>query len=315
MYFPYLRGKQYELLALKELAPKIGKSGAITPVIEPVKTPDGGLERCLNELWNAEVRPILIANPSVGILASDSISTEICDFVEKNGFEKFNIGLILNPTTDADHLMSEFESNFERSAKLTLIHESPVNSSDNLAAESRRLGRSHDLVSDELRRRRFSSFLAESTGVIMHDGFPVEARNADYLDRAESEFSDDLLYYIDEGWQGYGDYLTVGKGWVEGGFTPRAVAIHWTYQPDSTSPVMIRHFTSESNRDIANVGGKFIEAATKLVEFLDHHNIETEASNVMRQHVRDGTYPGLGIIKKLSMQNHIEIMANFLAAK
>ena len=37
MYFPYFRGRQYELLALKELATKKLISSAIVPIIEPVK--------------------------------------------------------------------------------------------------------------------------------------------------------------------------------------------------------------------------------------------------------------------------------------
>ncbi len=37
MYFPYFRGRQYELLALKELAAKSLISSFVVPVIEPVK--------------------------------------------------------------------------------------------------------------------------------------------------------------------------------------------------------------------------------------------------------------------------------------
>ena len=37
MYFPYLRGKQFELIAIRELAEMISASGKIIPVIEPVK--------------------------------------------------------------------------------------------------------------------------------------------------------------------------------------------------------------------------------------------------------------------------------------
>ena len=37
MYFPYLRGRQYELLALKELAQKELISNLIIPVVEPIK--------------------------------------------------------------------------------------------------------------------------------------------------------------------------------------------------------------------------------------------------------------------------------------
>ena len=37
MYFPYFRGRQYELLALKELASQKLISKSVIPVIEPIK--------------------------------------------------------------------------------------------------------------------------------------------------------------------------------------------------------------------------------------------------------------------------------------
>lgn len=37
MYFPYLRGRQFELIALRELVEKDVLSSKIIPVIEPVK--------------------------------------------------------------------------------------------------------------------------------------------------------------------------------------------------------------------------------------------------------------------------------------
>lgn len=37
MYFPYVRGRQYELLALRELVTKDLLSTNILPVVEPVK--------------------------------------------------------------------------------------------------------------------------------------------------------------------------------------------------------------------------------------------------------------------------------------
>ena len=37
MYFPYLRGRQFELIALRELVEKGVLSSRITPIIEPVK--------------------------------------------------------------------------------------------------------------------------------------------------------------------------------------------------------------------------------------------------------------------------------------
>jgi len=35
-YFPFLRGKQHELMALRELAGQIAEEGSVIPIIEPV---------------------------------------------------------------------------------------------------------------------------------------------------------------------------------------------------------------------------------------------------------------------------------------
>lgn len=311
MYFPHLRGKQYELLALKEAAPRLGASGKITPVIEPVKAPDGGLARSLEALWSNEVNPILVVNPTVGDLAGPSVSTDIASFVAARP-RQWNLGLIVSEGTDVAALLSAFEGQFDGNYTLALIHDGMPDHLDLLRDRSHALGRRLDLISDELRDRHYRTFRAQNDSAIIHDGFEPESRNADYLARPESTFNEDVLYYADEGYVGFGDYLTIGKGWTEGGFTPRAVAIHWTYQPNPTSPIRIRHFTSETNGDMANVGGKFLEAGGKLVTFLNAENINTDAAEVMRGHVAAGTYPGLGIVKKLSILNHLELVAGIL---
>lgn len=313
MYMPYLRGKQYELLALKERAGLLGDSGAIVPVIEPVREPDGGLDRCLSSLREAAVEVVVVANPQVGPLSGAGIATSVSDYVRQQSEVRWNLGLLIDESTDVRALMAQYRALLPEGSDLTLIHRGVSSDPELLHEESRQLGRKYDLVDDSLRQRHFRHFLADSIGVILHDGFRAEERNAGYLGREESVFTEDHLYFNEEGWGGFADFLTIGSGWTEGGFTPRAVAIHWTYQPGPRTPIMIRHFTSESNGDTANVGGKFLEACEKLVHFLDEHDLRGPAANTMRQHLDSQTYPGLGIVKKLSVQNHLELMATVLS--
>jgi hypothetical protein len=54
MYYPYLRGKQYELLLLRENA-KFIKENNIHPIIEPVKDNFAAIKRALNELNKKKV--------------------------------------------------------------------------------------------------------------------------------------------------------------------------------------------------------------------------------------------------------------------
>lgn len=46
MYYPLLRARQFELIALRELAIEGATQGVIIPILEPVKERDNNLNRC-----------------------------------------------------------------------------------------------------------------------------------------------------------------------------------------------------------------------------------------------------------------------------
>ena len=52
MYFPYFRGKQFELIAIRDTATLLADSGFI-PIIEPVKEALKGLGRALDVVCDA----------------------------------------------------------------------------------------------------------------------------------------------------------------------------------------------------------------------------------------------------------------------
>ena len=47
MYFPYLRGKQFELMALRDFSIDYSSSKKIIPIIEPVKQQMNGMNTAL----------------------------------------------------------------------------------------------------------------------------------------------------------------------------------------------------------------------------------------------------------------------------
>ena len=316
MYFPYLRGKQYELLALKELASLLGGQQHVTPIIEPVRPAIGsGLDRCLLALMDAAVDFVLVLNPSVGELRSSDVSPDLSNYLaQQERSATWNLGLLVDESADVDALVASYRAAIRpQQQRLTLIHRGIAKGLDRLPALTSDLRRNFDVIDDRWRRRYFRELLVSSDGVTLRDGFPGEERNSAYLARDESVFSDDHLFYAEESWYGFSDYVTVGEPYSDGGFTPRAVSIHWTYELQPGGPVMVRHFTSESNGDTSNVGGKFLEAVGKLVAFLNAHDVHTQASEVMRAHAANSTYPGLGIVKKLSIQNHLELKSGILS--
>ena len=64
MYFPYLHGKQKEVLALRHLAPLLGAEGRVQPVIEPVRQAATSLRHTLEACEAHRVQTWLVVNPA-----------------------------------------------------------------------------------------------------------------------------------------------------------------------------------------------------------------------------------------------------------
>ena len=71
MYFPYLRGRQFELIALREMVEKGVLSSRITPIIEPVKL-SSTLVKTIETYSDNSKRLAIITNPQVGSFNSDT---------------------------------------------------------------------------------------------------------------------------------------------------------------------------------------------------------------------------------------------------
>jgi hypothetical protein len=56
------------------------------------------------------------------------------------------------------------------------------------------------------------------------------------------------------------------------------------------------------------VPGKLKEALDKLVPFIDDNQINSKACDIFRKYHKDGNFPGLGVLKKLSIMHHIQLI-------
>lgn len=75
MYFPYLRGKQFELLALREFANKNASNRKIIPIIEPVKNSFNSLKTAIEVMLKQGLKFALVLNPNDGDFKRSEIST------------------------------------------------------------------------------------------------------------------------------------------------------------------------------------------------------------------------------------------------
>ncbi len=65
MYFPYLRGRQFELIALRELLEKDRISEKIIPIVEPIN-PTSTLLKTLKVFLEKKRKIAIVQNPMVG---------------------------------------------------------------------------------------------------------------------------------------------------------------------------------------------------------------------------------------------------------
>lgn len=309
MYHPYFRGKQYELIAVREMARQMAASGFV-PIIEPVKESLGGLERTLEAICDATGNAIIIVNPYHGDHSDDgNIISELLA-TKFAGKKSIAVGILLKKDISTGQILTLYEQHIDRQP--VFIHAGFLDAkalSDALGSAVSEIGHVFsEPYCGKLYRKHFSG----AQRILIRDGFQ-RRRNRDHP--KVEPFSDLHITYDEEGMNGFGDFLTVGDDFSETGGPAYAVAIHLTFiDPTKDDAMFIYHFVSKSIDTPTDPAGKFGEALEKLISKLaepNHHILETAAVNEFRDLHRRGHFPGLGYVKKLSMKHHIETLCHF----
>jgi len=313
MYYPYLRGKQFELILLRDNAEIIANTG-IHPIIEPVKKDFKALERAIKIIEEKSISYTLIINPITGEnpVATKSIMEDFIGSSEID-FQNISFGYILNAESDIDEFVKLLENNNER--KFSIIHygypnskiiADKINDFDNIQRHLFIDGFAGKLYQRHLKKDGIER-------ILIRDGFKTQTKNSLYP--PSEHFSDLHITYPDEGMNGFGDLLTVGIDYSETGGPAYAVAIHFTYLNEEDD-MFIFHFISDRTDSPTDPGGKFLEALSKLVDRAENQHsliFKSEAYLEFKNLFDKQHYPGLGYVKKLSMQHHIELIVNFLS--
>ncbi len=310
MYFPYLRGKQFELIALREMSSIMSEnSDKISPIIEPVKN-SSTLKTTIKELARNNVNFNIIVNPKVGDLTNNTKAILNIIREELSDTRNFQIATIIDEkTNNIEEIISIIDSYQLSYNGLTLIHNAIISNIETIINGYNNI--IYNIVNLHKTSKRYHRKFATITRVELDDNFLLLRRNKDYLVEEDSFFSEEHLYYKEEGFVGFSDYLTIGEPYSESGFLPYAVVIHISYTDDENK-IRVKHFVSDSNEDTSDVAGKFAEALGKLIDWANTNNINSKAMNTFRELHNTKHFPGLGSIKKLSIMHHIELILNLI---
>lgn len=307
MYFPILRGRQFELLALRECISNKVLSDQIIPIVEPVKV-SSTYTKTIDAFITAKHPIAIIRNPLVGSWLKDlrkesnsSIRTRAGEQLrEENVISSLYVTPYLN--SQIDHITT----NGCVLEQMLLVCNNPeyVDYYEQVIGDKKPL---YNVIPDkgDFRRR------IRPNRVMCEDHFPKQNRNIDYCDIDTELFSKDHLYFAEDGFKGFSDYSIVGAEYSETGFAPYAVAIHIVYF-DEKKALRIAHFVSDSNDDISDPARKFAEAVEKLVKWNQTMKLDTIGIQAFETAYKNQTYPGLGVVKKYSIMHHLELMSRYL---
>lgn len=307
MYFPYLRGKQFELIALREFSTQNPDVGHIVPIIEPVKSTFNGLTNAAKTMFENNLKFALVLNPKDGDFrrVQKDIMSEIPIFSEypNNWIPAF---LYQNNENEIQRIIQD-----KGLSNVMIVFKNGVDVNygmDFLSSPNIQ----YIVNGDPNSRVAMRKLIHLNKNIIRLDNcFIEQPRNVDYLNIPDEKFTEEHRFYNNDHFYGISDYTALPKEFIDGGMLPYAVAIHMTYQK-TDDEIYVSHFVSDTNDDHSNIQRKFFEAATKAKSFFASKP-KTMAVTELIKLLDDKRYPGLGIVKKLSIRNHIELMNSILS--
>jgi hypothetical protein len=229
MYYPFLRGRQFELIAIRELASENSTQGVIIPIIEPVKKSNSNLIIAERILRDNQQKAYLIINPLVGETIGDQYT--ILDFIAELNSNVFLPAF--HYRTNSEYIQRCIDQFNLRNCMLIGPNEiSPDDEGFQALLLSDQI--THITIEDPDRNRSLKRYIY-GTGkqfIRLDDFFERQPRNSNFLDIESHRFSEKHSYFNQDGYHGFSDYTSLPSEFFDGGSTPRAVVIHLTYMND-----------------------------------------------------------------------------------
>lgn len=311
MYTPYLKGKQFEFLALRDLAEYFSaeEKERVLPIVEPVKKSTRDASTAFRTMIGKSWKFALVLNPRLGDFQRGDVDyySLVSEDLDQDR-DAWIPAFILDGKSDVKHMI---EANRFVNVMLILPKDADVEEwTDLISSEAVKYIVLCD--GDSMPTLRKVRRMGNQQIIRMDDSFKAKQKNADFAEDIDHRFTDRHSYYSDFGYTGFGDYTTLPSVFVEGGVSPSVVAIHLTYNK-SADEIWIHHFLSDPRvKGNENVQGKFFVAASQVEPFFaDKPGDKTAAVDELIGQVHNLHYPGLGQIKKYSMKHHIILMSKF----
>jgi len=301
MYIPYFRGKQYDLLGLMESIHHHLIPDNVIPLIEPVRD-SKYLIQLLDLCVEHKKKILVVVNPEVGQIPYGVTSRY--PYHAYFSFEEIVPVFILNDTFTSSmveyHPYVFLSNRYSKQAFLeTQEMEAPlfyITTEDPMLKN--RIDDKRVKLVDPFVRRKDQMYEEEE---IVVDEF----------------FSDEWYYLKEDGYVGYADYGIDGAAYYDKGYPSKYVVLHILYL-DRYQRIRVKHFVNDTADSFANPGQKFFQSLTKCKEWYDRNqDVVPLTVGLARlfEYLIIEKYPGAGIVKKLLIMHHMEVVGNFSGIK
>lgn len=281
MYYPYFRGKQYELLAIKELVQRNKIDNKVIPIIEPVNEDVKKLND-FKKILNQEAKKfVIIKNPQVGDYKGQ-VSTKL---TQKSPM----IGEIINSG-------SSNVNNIDIAFPITNLSQKRV----------AKLSQTADIATSN------SQYVPKKDRLILfEDKFHKQSKNEDYLRNPDEFFSSDNKKYKEINAKGFGDYSIVGSKFQRSGGQAKEVSIHIVYL-DEEDDIRVRHFTSNLGNGTSNLDKKIQTVIRDFCKWYENQSEDNHSIGANEIKKRLDKPVNLAKLKQYSIMHHLEIIDNYL---
>lgn len=293
IYYPYFRGRQFDLRSLTEFASQAMTKNVI-PIIEPVRDVPA-LPKTI-ATFGAHQQPLaVIQNPQVDHYNFQAAKRyPIDDLFTAPSIQR---AYVLTPLLPA-RLLNDSLVIVQHYADLKLFLDRgwiPDSATLLVPPEAR--------IRQLLTGRRFGH---------LFDHYAVPEHSFDFTEMPDSFWSNDIEFARQYHEIGFSDYLTQGATYFDHGHPSRTVALHLIYL--ANGQVRIRHFVSDQHDDFKHQREKYFEALAKAVKWIKTQPAinQTTATAKLATLAEDHHFPGMGVLKALTIEHHLAIMTRYL---
>ena len=236
MYYPYLRSKQNEMLALREIAQSTTiRYSHIMPIIEPVRDLLT-LDKTVEALEKADIPYAVVIN------AQGNKVEDVYAWLAKDGYHNYFPAFICDSASslvydqlnsmDLHDVVLVFKNDIDSDNEglLPLLMHSSVGTIVGRMSRSLKKRLSHA-------NKRLVTFKP--------DAFHSQNSNAQYANALDELYTEEHSFYKEENFDGFSDFCVLPKELQEGGMTPTTLAIHLTYKKNEDE-IWVRHFLSDN---------------------------------------------------------------------